>query len=293
MTNDSSDRQHITARIKDVGGIGVSRVLPVKNRRLIGAWCFLDHAGPALFQHSDEGMHVGPHPHIGLQTFTWMLKGEVLHRDSLGYQQVIRPGQVNLMTAGRGIAHSEDTASDQHQLHAAQLWIALPDAVRHMPARFDHYPSLPQWQLEEMSFTLLVGEYAGYRAPTLHFSPLVGVDIQARQAVTQTLKLQSDFEYGIFVLQGEAEVDGQPLGVNELLYLGLGLTTLELTLKAGAQMLLLGGEPLNEPVVMWWNFVARDKTEIQQVIREWNAGGERFGSVAGDSRPPTPSPLMP
>nr|WP_238996378.1 pirin family protein [Pluralibacter gergoviae] len=157
-------RQRISARVTDVGGIGVSRALPVRERRLIGAWCFLDHAGPAVFERGQEGMHVAPHPHVGLQTFTWMLDGEVLHRDSLGYRQIIRPGQVNLMTAGRGIAHSEDTAPGHTRLHAAQLWIALPDAARNMPPRFDHYPELPQWQKDAIDFTLLVGD-AGGTAP--------------------------------------------------------------------------------------------------------------------------------
>ena len=130
--------QRIASRLTDVGGIPVARAIPVKERRTIGPWCFLDHIGPTRFAPGAPGMDVGPHPHIALQTFTWMVEGEILHRDSLGSKQVIRPGQVNLMTAGRGIAHTEESVPNQPDLHAAQLWIALPEADQHTPPRFDH-----------------------------------------------------------------------------------------------------------------------------------------------------------
>ncbi|HDS1234323.1 pirin family protein [Pluralibacter gergoviae] len=286
-------RQRISARVTDVGGIGVSRALPVRERRLIGAWCFLDHAGPAVFERGQEGMHVGPHPHVGLQTFTWMLDGEVLHRDSLGYRQTIRPGQVNLMTAGRGIAHSEDTAPGHTRLHAAQLWIALPDAARNMPPRFDHYPELPQWRKDNIDFTLLVGDAGGHSAPTLHFSPLLGIDMRASSEATTTLPLRPDFEYGAFVLEGEAAADDESIALNELLYLGDGLESVRLTLKKGARILLLGGAKLSEPVMMWWNFVGRSKAEIQACVSAWNSGDPRFGRVVDDERAPTRSPVMP
>ena len=286
-------RQRISARVADVGGIGVSRALPVRERRLIGAWCFLDHAGPALFEHGEEGMHVGPHPHTGLQTFTWMLEGEILHRDSLGYRQVIRPGQVNLMTAGHGIAHSEDSPPGQDRLHAAQLWIALPDSVRDMPPRFDHYADLPRWQKDTIAFTLLVGDFDGHHAPTLHFSPLVGLALQASIESTTTLTLRPDFEYGIFVLEGGALADDESIALNELLYIGEGQASLKLTLKPGARALLLGGVKFEEPVIMWWNFVGRNKAELQTYVSEWNSGSARFGSVVDDNRAPTLSPIMP
>ena len=286
-------RQRISARVTDVGGIGVSRALPVRERRLIGAWWFLDHAGPAVFERGQGGMHVGPHPHVGLQTFTWMLDGEVLHRDSLGYRQIIRPGQVNLMTAGCGIAHSEDTAPDHTRLHAAQLWIALPDAARNMPPRFDHYPELPQWQKDAIDFTLLVGDAGGHSAPTLHFSPLLGIDMRASSEATTILPLRPDFEYGAFVLEGEAAADDESIALNELLYLGDGLESVRLTLKKGARILLLGGAKLSEPVMMWWNFVGRSKAELQAFVSAWNSGDPRFGRVVDDERAPTRSPVMP
>ena len=137
--------QKITANIKDVGGIPVARLLPTAKRRSIGAWCFLDHAGPSVFAEGEAGLQVGAHPHIGLQTFTWMLAGEVLHKDSLGNEQMIRPNQVNLMTAGRGISHTEQTPSHSREVHAVQLWIALPESAQHTAPQFQHYPDLPMW----------------------------------------------------------------------------------------------------------------------------------------------------
>lgn len=285
--------QQISARIKDVGGLPVARVLPTKERRLIGAWCFLDHAGPTVFKGDSEGMRVAPHPHTALQTFTWMIEGEVLHRDSLGYEQVIRPGQVNLMTAGKGISHSEDTHGESHKLHAVQLWIALPEAVKDIPPRFDHYPTLPKWSVGSIQFHLLVGEYETYKAPTLSFSSLIGLDITAQRDDEIILSLRPNFEYGIFIVEGSAIIETQQSQANQLVYLGHGLTEVTIKLSSGSHLLLLGGEPLNESVLMWWNFIGRTKAEITTAIEEWNQGSCRFGNVVNDNRPPTPSPLMP
>ncbi|QTF93784.1 pirin family protein [Halomonas sp. BM-2019] len=275
--------QHVPAREAEVGGIPIHRVLPSRQRRLVGAWCFLDHAGPAVFKGDSRGMQVGPHPHIGLQTFTWMIAGEVLHRDSLGSEQVIRPGQVNLMTAGRGISHTEQSLPDDPQLHAAQLWIALPHAHRDTAPRFDHYPDLPSWQEAGATLTLLVGEFAGRQAPTLSFSPLVGVDLAAERDAALTLPLVPAFEYALLPLEGEPTLEGEALAVDELAYLGRGRDAMELALPAGARVLLIGGEPLGEEVLIWWNFVGHSKAEIAEAQREWEAGGERFGRVASFS----------
>ncbi|EMI5492675.1 pirin family protein [Providencia stuartii] len=285
--------QQISARIKDVGGLPVSRVLPTKERRLIGAWCFLDHAGPTVFKGDSEGMRVAPHPHTGLQTFTWMIEGEVLHRDSLGCEQVIRPGQVNLMTAGKGISHSEDTYGESHKLHAVQLWIALPEAVKDIPPRFDHYPTLPEWSVGSAKFHLLVGEYETYKAPTLSFSSLIGLDITTRSDEEIVLFLRPEFEYGIFVIEGNAVIEAQHCQTNQLIYLGQNLSKITINLSSGSHLLLLGGEPLHESILMWWNFIGRTKIEIATAIKEWNQGSTRFGKVINDDRIPTPSPLMP
>ena len=255
----------------------IRRALPNRERRTVGAWCFLDHLGPVQFA-PGKGMHVGPHPHIGLQTFTWMIEGEVVHRDSLGYEQVIRPGQVNLMTAGRGIAHTEDSAQDGAVMHAAQLWIALPDAEKNRAPAFQNYTELPTADAGGWRATVLVGSALGLTAPTQVYSPLVGIDFTAAAAADTVLPLQADFEYGAMVLRGQAELDGEALPTGELLYFPPGRTGLRLRCSAAAQVLLLGGRPLGEPIMVWWNFVARTHEEIQQAADDWNAG-QRFGTV--------------
>lgn len=271
--------QRIAPRTADVGGIPVNRALPSRKRRLIGAWCFLDHAGPAIFKGDSRGLQVGPHPHIGLQTFTWMIEGEVLHRDSLGSLQVIRPNQVNLMTAGRGISHTEESVEGERHLHAAQLWIALPETHRNTEPRFDHYPELPSWQIQGAELTLLIGEHDGHRAPTLAFSPLVGIDIATREDTTVSLRLRKDFEYGLLPLEGTFSIDSERFLTNELAYLGRGRNTVDVTLPAGGRAILVGGEPLDEEILIWWNFVGHSKREIADAQRDWEAGSERFGSI--------------
>lgn len=284
--------QRIASRLTDVGGIPVARALPVKERRTIGPWCFLDHIGPTRFAPGAPGLDVGPHPHIAMQTFTWMLEGEILHRDSLGSEQVIRPGQVNLMTAGHGIAHTEESLPNQPDLHAAQLWIALPEVDQHTPPRFDHYPRLPRWQQGEITLTLLIGEHDGQRAPTLHFSPILGLDLHAPAGGQITLSLDPAFEHGLFPLQGETVVANDPLAPEQLLYLPPGNRTLELTLRPGARLLLIGGEPLAQPLQIWWNFVSFDRQAIRTAAADWERGDPRFGEVRGYAGPRLKAPPL-
>lgn len=215
--------ESFSARTTTVGGIPIARLLPNRNKQPIGAWCFLDHAGPAQLDAHNDGIQVGLHPHINLQTFTWMLSGEILHQDSLGNEQIIRPKQINLMTAGtgntRGIAHTErsifESAAAHRLLHAVQLWIALP-VHQDIEPGFHHYPELPAWHEQGAQFTLLTGQYAGQRAPTLQYSPLIGMDIVCQQAGELNLTLQPGFEYGIMVLTGTVRSDGQTFSPNEL-----------------------------------------------------------------------------
>lgn len=285
--------QRVTPRTADVGGIPVNRILPRRQRRTIGAWCFLDHAGPSHFPEDAPGFRVGPHPHIGLQTFTWMIEGEVLHRDSLGSEQVIRPGQVNLMTAGRGIAHTEEATGLEPVLHAAQLWIALPDAHKNTEPRFDHYPNLPRWQEAGIDATLLVGEYAGQKAPTLSYSPLVAVEYRTNPATDLTLTLDPGFEYGVVALEGGLTVEGDVFATNELAYIGGGRNTVSVSLSTDTRLLLLGGEPLGEEILIWWNFVGHSREEIAQAQAEWESGSDRFGPVPGYDGDPLQAPPLP
>lgn len=288
-----TDIKRIPGRTAEIGGgISIQRFLPQRQQRMIGPWCFLDHAGPAGFV-GGQGMHVGAHPHIGLQTFTWMLEGEVLHTDSLGNQQIIRPGQVNLMTAGHGISHTEDNFSESGRLHAAQLWIALPADLSDIPASFQHCPDLPVWREGELSLSLLAGEYQGRRSPCRVYSPLLGLDLQSENAGSISLQLEPRFEYGLLALRGSFSFQDQQFDGSELLYLAAGQQVLELDLAANSQILLIGGEAFPEPVQMWWNFVAYDKATLIQAAQDWQAGDARFGQVAKPDAVRLQAPAMP
>ena len=261
-------------------GFEIRRALPNRHRRMVGAWCFFDHAGPADFA-AGRGLTVGPHPHIGLQTFSWMIEGRILHTDSLGYRQWINPGQVNLMTAGRGISHAEDSPGDEPgRFQLAQLWIALPDAERHREPSFHHYPELPVLERGGFRITVLAGSFAGERAPAEVFTPLVGIDLAAAGPARTTLELDPAFEYGVMVLEGEARVGGEPLAAGVLLYTRPGRARLEIEAGAGARLLLLGGAPFGEEILLWWNFVARTYGEVEQATRDWRES-DRFGEVKG------------
>lgn len=274
--------ERFTGKRGEVGGLPISRALPVVGRRSVGAWCFMDHAGPATLA-PGQGMRVGPHPHTGLQTFSWMIEGEILHRDSLGSAQVLRAGQVNLMTAGRGICHSEESLTERLQL--AQLWIALPDSSRFGPPRFEHFATLPQLSLGGFAGTLLVGAHGDARSPVPSDTELLGMDLVCAAAAEAALPLAAHFEWGLMALEGELTLqldDGETASLQpgELLYLAPGQTRLQLRSAAAARLLLLGGPPFPEPLLLWWNFVGRSPDEIRRFAADWNAG-QGFGEVRG------------
>ncbi len=277
-----------TATTKDVGGIPVARLLPQAKRKTVGAWCFLDHAGSdeLKFANDSNGLQVGLHPHINLQTFTWMLQGEVWHQDSLGNRKLIRPKQVNLMTAGTGnqsgISHTEQTPEGIKDLHAVQLWIALPMNQEIAP-NFEHYPQLPQWQKDGIRYILTTGQYQGYTAPTTQSSPLLGVDMQFDVTGKFDIEQQDKFEYGFLVIKGELRINGQVYGQDELAVLSDCENSdgeLELWASEGTHVMLLGGEPLPHPTVIWWNFVGSNVEDLKQAVADWNAGHARFGDIS-------------
>ncbi|HET7524790.1 MAG TPA: pirin family protein [Burkholderiaceae bacterium] len=281
--------QRIVARTADLGGgLTIARALPSARRRTVGAWCFLDHAGPARFP-PGPGMRVGPHPHIGLQTFTWMIEGQALHRDSLGNEQVIRPGEVNLMTAGRGIAHSEESLGGAGAVHAAQLWIALPEAQRQCEPAFVHHPELPLVQAGGFRVTVLAGRALDHESPVRLHCELLGLDLVADAAARSHLTLQPRFEHAVLCLRGAARVDDELLEPGTLLFAAAGRTQVELACDAATQLLLIGGVPFPEPLLIWWNFVARTQAEIEQAAADWNAG-RRFGEVPATRLPRIPAP---
>ncbi len=282
--------ERLEARSAEIGGgITIRRALPNRHRRTVGAWCFLDHAGPMVFD-AGGGMHVGPHPHIGLQTFTWMIEGEVVHRDSLGNEQLITPGQVNLMTAGNGIAHAEDSAPGPGgRLHAAQLWIALPESERRRAPAFRNYPRLPLIETGGFSVRVLAGSAFGETSPAEVYTPLVGLDLTAAGRASLELPLEPAFEHGLITLAGSARVAGEALAPGTLLYFGPGREALSVRTEAAARVLVVGGTPFAEEILIWWNFVARTREEMVAATRDWNAG-RHFGPVHGSPAPPLVAP---
>jgi hypothetical protein len=266
------------SRVTDVGGLPVHRALPQRGRRTVGAWCFLDRFGPTDVT-PQRTMTVGPHPHIGLHTVTWLLSGQVLHSDSLGNQQPIRPGQLNLMTSGRGIAHAEDGRGEPRGLmDGVQLWVAQPESTRHDPPAFAHHGELPVVDVRAARATVLLGEFAGARSPAHTDSPLVGIDIAGSGQLD--LPLDASFEHALVVLHGGARVADAVAAPNQLMYIGPGLDGVHLDLGDSSRVLLLGGRPFTEEILMWWNFVARDRAEMERAYAEWGASSERFGLVA-------------
>ena len=301
MTESTRPPEHLPTRIADVGGIPIHRAIPQRALRKVGAWCFLDHAGPA--DPAPPGMQVAPHPHIGLQTFTWMIRGELLHRDSLGSEQMIRPGQVNLMTAGYGIAHSEESQEPWH-IHAAQLWIALPDSHVNCPPRFQHYPDLPQTQMGDFQTTVLAGEAFGLTAPAEVHSPLMGVDLHASlrkedgSNAHADVPLRADFEHAVMTLSGSVAVNGAALPEDEIFYIPAGAQSVTLDCAPDSRLIIIGGEPMKEAIVLWWNFVARTTADVQEARAQWEAEIASTNSLQGAAKnrrfgQPVASPMQP
>jgi hypothetical protein len=279
------------ARLARVGDLDVRRLLPLRQRRSVGAWCFVDHYGPTSVD-GVAGMQVPPHPHIGLQTVTWLIAGTVLHRDSLGSEQLIRPGQLNLMTAGRGIAHAEESPQDHGPwLHGVQLWLALPDTHRQVAPDFEHHAELPAIRLGGLEATVFAGSLAGVTSPARVFSGVAGAELAAPVDAGGTVPLEPGYEHVIFAAFGAADADGTTLRPGSLMYLPPGRRSVAITARGGARLFLLGGEPLGETLLMWWNFVGRTPDDIAAAARDW-AAGERFGAVASYRGAPLAAPPL-
>jgi redox-sensitive bicupin YhaK (pirin superfamily) len=300
-------------------GVEVQRLLPQAGLRKISAWCFLDHFGPTI---ADDAMVVAAHPHTGLQTATWLIDGAVEHRDSIGTVQTLLPGELNLMSAGRGIAHSElgvtppeprvetsalltiaerrllgesPAAIGANIMHAIQFWIALPDSVRHMVPKFEHHASLPRVAGRGFSAKVFIGEFHGVTSPATTYWPMVGAQIGIDGKESVIIPLKQEFEHGILALTGSLEVDGKHIAAGELIYLPAGDAGVTITAhRPGTQAVLIGGEPFNEQLVMWWNFIGRSHEEIVKARENWNARGsedaaavaashEQFGATFTDS----------
>jgi redox-sensitive bicupin YhaK (pirin superfamily) len=274
----------LTAREVPLGGVRAMRVrrtLPQRARSLIGAWCFADHYGPETVT-TTGGMFVPPHPHTGLQTVSWLFAGELEHRDSLGTHALVLPGELNIMTGGHGICHSEVSTTKARTLHGVQLWVALPDTHRHAPRDFQHYAP-PLADLDGATTRVFLGELAGARSPVQTFTPLLGAELTLRPRARLTLDVDPRFEHGVLLDTGAVTMAGTDLARTNLGYQGAG--TAELTLVNStdepARMILLGGPPFGEQIVMWWNFVARSHEEIVTFRDAWQDESDQFGRIDG------------
>lgn len=293
-----ADIEILTPRDVPLGGpraMTVRRTLPQRQRSLIGAWCFADHYGPDDVR-GRVGMNVAPHPHTGLQTVSWLFSGEIEHRDSNGVHALVHPGELNLMTAGSGICHSEVSTRATTILHGVQLWVALPDSVRDTERRFDHYAPQPVSR-DEARLTVFLGELAGQRSPVSTFTPLLGAQIDLPVGATLTAEIDPTFEHGVLLDTGNVEIAGHPISVGEMAYQGTGHQSLKLTNTGNipVRAVLLGGEPFTEELLMWWNFVGRTHDEIAEFREEWQARSVRFGTVSGYEGDPQwlPAPPLP
>lgn len=291
---EGSNDRILEPRLVPLGGpraMTVRRTLPQRRRSLIGPWCFVDHYGPDVVE-GPGAMTVPPHPHTGLQTVSWLFRGEIEHRDSTGSHAMVRPGELNLMTAGRGIQHSEVSTSATTVLHGAQLWVALPSSDRSVAPFFEHYEP-EAFAFEGATLRVFLGTLLGSTSTATAFSPIVGAQIDLPAQVSITLPIDPHFEHGVLLDTGSLTVDDEALPLSHLGFREAGQSELRLSAgPEGARLLLIGGAPFGESIVMWWNFIGRSHDEIVAYRDAWQ-GGVGFGEIAEYPGRPLPAPPMP
>lgn len=267
---------------KDLGEFTVRRVLPHIECRSVGPFVFFDHMGPAEFP-PGEGIQVRPHPHIGLATVTYLFEGEIIHRDSLGYVQAIQPGAINLMTAGRGIVHSERAGDDldtTSRLHGLQIWIALPEEDQECDPDFRHYPAsdIPRFEQNGVELALMMGSAFGRTSPVRTYSEIVYLD--CRFSAGSRLEVPADWEeLGVYAVRGTIRVNGTPCTGHTMVVAEAG-EALALSADQDCHAVVLGGRPLGRRIV-WWNLVSTSRERIEQAKRDWKEG--RFDKVPGET----------
>jgi redox-sensitive bicupin YhaK (pirin superfamily) len=277
----------------------VRRTLPQRRRSLIGAWCFVDSYGPTPVPRAGV-MDTPPHPHTGLQTVSWLYEGQIEHRDSTGAHQLIDPGQVNLMTAGRGIQHSEVSTTAAETLHGVQLWTALPEAWRGVAPFFEHHVA-DVATVGEATLRVFVGSWLGVTSPVTAYTPLVAAELVLPAGTSVELPADPEFEYGLVVDHEPARLQGVDVPAHHLGVVPTGTDAVRIDAPAGPlRVLVIGGTPLDEPIVMWWNFVGRSHDEIVAWRGEWQGDvitdadrAGRFGHVEGYDGAPLPAPELP
>ncbi|MGI8306330.1 pirin family protein [Saccharopolyspora hattusasensis] len=290
-------------RMVPLGGpraMTVRRTLPQRAQSLIGAWCFIDHYGPDEVS-STGGMRVDGHPHTGLQTVSWLFSGEIEHRDTVGSHAFVRPGELNLMTAGSGIAHSEHSTQNTTVLHGAQLWVALPGQHRFVAPDFESYAP-PALDVDGARVLVFLGSLLGHTSPVQTYTPLLGAEITLRAGQSLRLDVAPEFEHGVLVDTGEVTAAGVDATEGQLVYQQTGAQHLDLVAAdRDVRVLLLGGQPLGEQIVMWWNFIGRSHEEVAAFRAQWQHEREhqdgdektQYGPFPGQWRETLPAPELP
>lgn len=273
------------SRTAQLGGTTVRRALPRREQRTVGAWCFADHIGPTTVP-TDSGTEgpggIGSHPHIGLQTVTWLLSGSLLHRDSLGSEQRITPGELNLMTAGHGVAHAEESLTPEGGVvHGIQLWGAQPEQTRAGAAAFEHHGELPRLELDHGTATILVGELLSLRSPARADTDHFGAELRLRPGST-SLPLRKGHEHALIVLDGAITADDTRLVPGEVGLIDEGPDELVMQTEEASLVMFLGGTPFGRKLHMWWNFVGFDRAEIDDAYDAWREGSDRFGPTGSE-----------
>lgn len=282
-TDDRGRIRILKAREVPLGGpraMTVRRTLPHRDRSFVGAWCFVDHYGPRDVAGSG-GMDVPPHPHTGLQTVSWLFAGEIEHRDSGGVHAMVRPGEVNLMTSGSGIAHSEVSTTATSVLHGVQLWIVLPEADRKMPRDFQHYAAPAIIVETGITVRVFIGSLIGTSSPITTRTPLLGAEVRLAAGTSWTIPVDSTFEHAILIDEGHVRFRDDHVERYDLAIIDAGREVLTIEALADTRLLLLGGKPSDEQIVMWWNFIGRDHDQIVKFREEWQSHAPRFGDVSG------------
>lgn len=283
----------IEERAANIGNFLVGRLLPFRQKRMIGPFCFIDHLGPIKLE-SNQNMDVLPHPHIGLSTLTFLFEGSIIHRDSLGNSVEITPGAVNLMTAGKGIVHSERTPDYLRQskktIHGLQIWVALPKDIEQIEPSFTHVEKqqIPYWHQSGIDFKLIAGEAFGRKSPVPVYSPLYMIEVSANQKQTVNIGEHLYGESGLYVLEGNVEIEGNMFGPRQILVAN-DSKMCEFTIEADTKIYIFGGEPFAEPRFIDWNFVSSSKEIIYSAKQKWI--NQEFDKIPNDDKEFVPYPI--
>lgn len=269
--------------------VQVERTLPHRDLRRIGAWTFLDNFSTPP---GKDQMKVAAHPHTGLQTVTWLFDGKVRHQDSLGSDVQVEPGELNLMTAGYGVAHSELSVLEKSKLAGVQLWIALPDVARNNKPEFQHYSNLPTVRMKNSQLRLFAGSFAEIKSPAKFYSPLIGAEINLSDPNLE-IPLDIEWEHGFLLIDGEVQINQITLEPGDLYFLPKGTINASLQSSTRAKLIFIGGEPLRDPLVIWWNFIGRNHEEILAMRFAWENHDERFPDFKNAIGERIPAPQLP